>query len=1162
MPTEEPTVPDSAELHERMRDAVGAMYAATADLAGLSAAIDVLEQGLQQLAADHPHRGLFLAALGDAFGFRFGLSNVLGDLVSAIAVGEQAIAVMPTDDPRRGLALGKLAESYILRFEAAGDPSALDAAIAHCERALAEAPATTAMLAPLAYAHQHRSDTHGDPADVDAQIRHAEHGLALADLEDFHRPLLHELVAAGHERRYDLTGAIGDLDAAVTCREAAVAGGWRDDHMQARNLSNLSLDYLDRHSTTGNPADVHNAIDHGSTALAITGTDSADRAELQYKLGLVYQARFMLAGDLADLHEYVRLAEESRRCAPADYEVTALSNLAGAYAERYEHAGNYRDLDAGIEIGEEALAHPRLTRQQRGSCRAILAVIYRTRFQHFGAQADLDYAIQLGRRAIRAFPDGHPELAKQLGSLAVSYAERFDRYQERADLDTAVELCERALATPGISHAERWLLQFSLGSHLLRRFQAEGDPADLDASAEQSTQALGATDESDARWPEFATLLAGALLHRHRLHTQPTQPLDRVNLDKAIDLIESAVAATRPDSPFYLGRLQNLAVAYQEEAVDSRRQAEVVKQLIDAVGTATETTPSTLASTMTNVGSLALQAGLLTEAAAMWRSAVELLPRCAPRGLTWTDQEHQLSGRGDLVGEATAAHLAIGEVAKAVELAELGRGILLFNQLDTRTDLAALARSAPELAAELEQLIAELDTRSHIAGPLHDLGAAPALRRPPHHLADRWDQLLHRIRALPGLSDFLAPPRIAELQGAATGGAIALVNVGTLGGDAVVLTSDSTVRVRLPNLVDADVDAQANALAGVEIYTEGSVQKAIATTPKGATHELLAWLWETITEPVLTALGHNAPPEAWQPMPRIWWVGTGKVSLLPLHAAGLPDGPSALDRVLSSYAPTIRALTIARQRRSPGTRTGLTVTMRHTDGLPDLPATALETTHLLAKHPDTAALTDSDATAAAVLDALPQASWAHFACHAISHPEGASKSGLQLHDRTLRVPEISRVSLRDGELAYLSACSTGQGSIFQADEAIHLASAFQLAGYRHVVATLWPVNDQVAAMAARRFYRLLGDSPNADHAAAALHDVTQRLRARYPGNPELWAPLFTAARDPALPATKPRDQLAQSIWLSGQPLVYGLESAAWRATSCQGASAGRFPRPP
>ncbi|WP_157620818.1 CHAT domain-containing protein [Saccharothrix sp. NRRL B-16348] len=42
-----------------------------------------------------------------------------------------------------------------------------------------------------------------------------------------------------------------------------------------------------------------------------------------------------------------------------------------------------------------------------------------------------------------------------------------------------------------------------------------------------------------------------------------------------------------------------------------------------------------------------------------------------------------------------------------------------------------------------------------------------------------------------------------------------------------------------------------------------------------------------------------------------------------------------------------------------------------------------------------------------------------------------------------------------------------------AEKSINLASAFHLAGFKHVIASLWPLNDAVAADAARHFYREL-----------------------------------------------------------------------------------------
>jgi CHAT domain-containing protein len=106
-----------------------------------------------------------------------------------------------------------------------------------------------------------------------------------------------------------------------------------------------------------------------------------------------------------------------------------------------------------------------------------------------------------------------------------------------------------------------------------------------------------------------------------------------------------------------------------------------------------------------------------------------------------------------------------------------------------------------------------------------------------------------------------------------------------------------------------------------------------------------------------------------------------------------------------------------------------------------------------------------------------------------------------VYDRSLAVRDISRLRLQNAELAFLSACSTARGSAELADEAIHIASAFQL-GYRHVVATLWPVLDSTAARLTQGFYERhrRGASP-----AEALLAVVRELRAAQPLAAPAWA---------------------------------------------------------
>jgi CHAT domain-containing protein len=126
----------------------------------------------------------------------------------------------------------------------------------------------------------------------------------------------------------------------------------------------------------------------------------------------------------------------------------------------------------------------------------------------------------------------------------------------------------------------------------------------------------------------------------------------------------------------------------------------------------------------------------------------------------------------------------------------------------------------------------------------------------------------------------------------------------------------------------------------------------------------------------------------------------------------------------------------------------------------------------------------------------------HFACHGTAEITDPSNSRLLLHDRPLTVVDVARLRLHDAELAFLSACETARPGARLADEAIHLASAFQLAGYRHVIAALWPVADHTAVAFADYIYATLSQPPNV---AGAVHTATRNLRDSWPGHPSEWA---------------------------------------------------------
>jgi CHAT domain-containing protein len=279
-------------------------------------------------------------------------------------------------------------------------------------------------------------------------------------------------------------------------------------------------------------------------------------------------------------------------------------------------------------------------------------------------------------------------------------------------------------------------------------------------------------------------------------------------------------------------------------------------------------------------------------------------------------------------------------------------------------------------------------------------------------------------------------------------------------------------------------------------------------------HNTLEWLWDAAVERILTTVG---------PADRIWWCPTGLLTFLPLHAAGhyprtttdaswSGTGKSVPDRVITSYTPTLAALLRARRRTASPKATSLAVGIPEAvGGAPPLPMVAREL-EVVAKyfpmHEGSRRLVSDHATRDAVLRALTEHPWVHLACHGGQNLLDPTAGGVLLWDGPLTVADIAEQAHGEAELAYLSACRTAVGGAKLLDEAIHPAAALQVAGFRHVIATMWAISDMPAPDVADAFYRSLNVSgvPDPGRAAKALADAVAHLRAEYPTDPTIWAP--------------------------------------------------------
>jgi tetratricopeptide (TPR) repeat protein len=1114
----------------------------------LDQAITALREAVDTIPPEHPDHPVPLSNLGLALVARFERTGQLPDLDQAITALREAVTTTPPDDPDRTIGLSNLGGALLTRFERTGQLPDLDQAIT----ALREAVITTPPIHPnrpgylsnLGNALNVRSNRTGQQADLDQAITALREAVDTIPPDHPDHPVPLSNLGLALLTQFERTGQLPELDQAITALREAVDTIPPDHANRPLYLHNLGGALRARFERTGQQTDLDQAITAGRDAVSITPPDHPNRPMYLANLGDALAVRFKHTGQPADLDQAITALREAVAATPPDHpsHPINLSSLGLALCARFEHTGQQTDLDQAITAGRDAVSITPPDHPNRPMYLSNFGGVLRVRFECTGERTNLDQAITAHREAVTATPPDYPARPGYLSNLGAALRARFERTGQQADLDQAITAHRDAVTTTPLNYPNRARRLSNLGNSLVTRFERTGQPDDLDQAITAHREAVTTTSPDHPHRPGYLSNLGGALRARSE-HTG-----QQADLDQAITAGRDAVTATPLDYPDRARCLFNLGLALLTLYGRTGQLAdleEAITAFMDAVGVISGP-PAVRMRAGWAWGRAAIDAGRVDSAADGFASTVELLPLFVWHGLSRSTREQHLAGVSGLAADAAACAIRAGRPERAVEVLEAGRSVLWAQILNLRTNLTNLAQQAPDLATRLDQIRTLLDTpppatttepiAASTGDPIEPLRAAQNRAVEDRvRLAREFDDLLTQIRSLDGFKHFLEPTPFIQLRTAATGGPVVVVNTSRHGCHALLITTNGVQVVDLSDLTHDQAMKQANALLGV--LDRASHPEQQFRDPEQDRHtllDILDWLWDTVTGPVLASLGHTSPPTPETTWPRVWWCPTGPLTLLPLHAAGhhprtqRPDHPASTDtvpdRVISSYTPTLTALLRAHTAPTPTGRPRLlAIGMPTTPNASELRAVPAELDCIHARYPITTRLQSptrhqhqrpppdptTQPTATRVLAELPHHSWVHLSCHGSQHFDDPTESAFWLIGGPLRITDlIEQHDPGPRELAFLSACQTATGSPRAFDEAIHLAAAMQLVGYRHVIATLWSICDSTAPNIADIFYATLAatDTPDANHAAHALHHAVTALRKKYPTDPLAWAP--------------------------------------------------------
>lgn len=742
---------------------------------------------------------------------------------------------MPDTHPKRAEMHAELAGTLLRLFEQTADASVLREAITACRTAIVLTPAD-----------------HPDFEHYNQDLRRLLLQLFMSTTDFDPRSLDHAL-RWSYPWMTDLDGASPVDSASPAC------------------LSELASALLLEYQRSDALPALRDAVRTARRVVELTPAHDPSLDKYQVSLAGVLWMLSGRDGDLEMLDEASSMVRESLSGTRQENEDRAarLNLLALIMKRRYELTGDVLALRDATETGREAVSAPSRTRQDAASFKANLADELRMLSERTSDLAMARDSVLFAREAVAELRADDPEWAgvqAALGSSLTYLAERTSDEQTTAD---AVREIRKAVVATAVNHPDYLPRLNVLYRALMNEYAESKGPAVLEQALEVARDLVGTAPRDH---PERGKYLSHLSIALREFYLNGNGNVVQA-LNDSTEFARQAVASTPPNHPDRAACLSSLSdllrLSYERtQDPDLLRESVPPNSAIAKMSGASVSQRITAAQ---GVADADLQLGRVRHATTVIRLATELLPQLGLRDVDRADREHRVSAANKLPATAAAVAIAAGQPGYAVELLEQTRGVVFAGTLDTREDVADLRVAAPDLLPRFQQIRSEINAADHEIS-LPSFGEhRDATGRHSRELAARraslnehWDELLDEIRLRPGLAGFQRPTPIADLRRHADQGPVVYITADESRAHALIVRDDPSEPVRTVDLPAAvsrsTVLHQADLLrTALRIATDRDQPARARRDAQPRMLDVLRWVWDNITEPVLSRLGHTEP---------------------------------------------------------------------------------------------------------------------------------------------------------------------------------------------------------------------------------------------------------------------------------------------------------------